>query len=83
MHPLISKLLRSLCNCQGKPYPIIVVKGNKKPALKGCSFYWTTPSGKTIVRHPAAYKWPTKYHNSTLRIEVGDKWLEKRGIICL
>lgn len=31
----------------------------------GRSYYWTTPSGKTIVRHPNAYKWPTVYHAST------------------
>lgn len=41
----------------------------------GRSYYWTTPSGKTEVRHPSAYGWPTLYHASTRRVVVGADWI--------
>jgi hypothetical protein len=49
----------------------VVQLGSGKPALVGESYYWTTPSGKTIVRHPNAYGWRTLYHPSTLAVECG------------
>jgi hypothetical protein len=45
------------------------------PRTAGESYYWTTPSGKTIVRHPSAYRWPTWYHASTRRVQVGADWI--------
>jgi hypothetical protein len=45
------------------------------PRNAGESYYWTTPSGKTIVRYPSAYRWPTWYHASTRRVQVGEQWL--------
>jgi hypothetical protein len=64
----------------GRPinnYPVIVIPGGRlSPRLVGHSYYWTTPSGKTIVHHPNAYRWPKLYHGSTLRVYVGEQWLE-------
>ena len=45
------------------------------PRSVGQSYYWTTPSGKTIVHHPNAYRWPTWYHPSTRRVIVGEQWI--------
>lgn len=45
------------------------------PREVGRSYYWTTPSGKTIVHHPNAYRWPTWYHASTRRVIVGSDWI--------
>lgn len=72
---LISKLVRRELGLSGSPYPIVFVDGFAAPALKGRSYYWTTPSGKTEVSHPNAYGWPTVYHASTRRIEVGKGWV--------
>ena len=55
--------------------PVEVVAGDAAPHLAGRSYYWTTPSGKTEVRHPNAYGWPTLYWPSTLRVVVGQEWL--------
>lgn len=68
---LVSKVVRQLVGAPGSPYPIVFVDGSQAPRLVGRSYYWTTPSGRTEVRHPNAYGWPTLYHPSTLRIEVG------------
>lgn len=57
--------------------PIVIVDGNAAPHVTGHSYYHTTPSGKTIVRHPAAYRWPTQYHCSTRRVEVGADWIKE------
>jgi len=60
---------------------VVVVGGSKKrnsqPKLVGNPGYHTTPSGKTIVNHPSAYGWPTVYHCSTERVEVGREWIRK------
>ena len=58
--------------------PVEVIDGDAAPTLAGRSYYWTTLSGKTEVRYPNAYGWPTKYHHSTLRVEVGSEWLAAR-----
>jgi hypothetical protein len=55
--------------------PVEVVPGAQAPSVAGETYYWTTPSGKTIVRHPNAYGWRTLYWPSTLRVEVGADWL--------
>jgi len=57
--------------------PVRVVEGDAtvEPKVVGRSYYWTTPSGKTEVRHPNAYKWPVRYWPSTLRVEVTRSWL--------
>lgn len=51
--------------------PVVIVDGAAPPTIRGRSYYWTTLSGKTIVRYPNAYRWPTWYHHSTLRVVVG------------
>jgi len=56
---------------------IEVVPGHARPHLEGEPGYFTTPSGKTVVRHPSAYKWRTVYHLSTYRIEVGATWVRR------
>lgn len=51
-----------------------VVPGDAAPHVAGDSGYYTTPSGKTIVRHPGAYGYRTVYHCSTERVDVGADW---------
>jgi hypothetical protein len=77
----ISKAVRSEINLSGTPYPIVITGDDKSPAIAGESYYWTTPSGKTIVRYPNAYGYRTLYHASTRRIEVGRDWLFARGLV--
>ena len=60
--------------------PVEVVAGASAPHFVGQSYYWTTPSGKTIVHHPNAYGYRTWYHHSTLAIEVGADWLTPRTL---
>lgn len=56
--------------------PVKVIPGGAlAPRELGESYYHTTLSGKTIVRYPNAYGWPTKYHCSTRRVVVGEYWL--------
>jgi hypothetical protein len=81
LHNYIKQLIRKEANCVGKPYRIIIIHGNSRPKLTGNSYYWTTPSGKTIIRHPNAYRWAKIYSPSTRRIEVGINWLHRRGIL--
>ena len=76
----LSKTVRTAAGLSGTPYPIVPVAGTQAPRLQGRSYYWTTPSGLTEVRHPNAYGWPTLYHGSTLRIEVGRGWLFANGL---
>lgn len=57
-------------------YPIQVIDGSSPPKRCGRSYYWTTPSGKTEVRHPNAYGWRVVYHASSLHVTVGRCWLE-------
>jgi hypothetical protein len=45
------------------------------PRTVGQSYYWTTPSGRTIVHHPQAYGYRTLYHASTRRVIVGEQWV--------
>jgi len=52
----------------------IIPKSELPPQLIGESYYFTTPSGKTIVRYPMAYQWKTVYHPSTQVIVVGEWW---------
>jgi len=59
--------------------PVAIVEGDGAPRVAGDSYYWTTPSGKTIVHHHSAYGWPTWYHASTRRVEVGATWLVREG----
>lgn len=62
--------------------PVVVVPGARRPYLIGDSGYYTTPSGKTIVRSPQAYGWRTLYHPSTEEIRVGARWIARlRSVI--
>jgi len=56
---------------------VVIEEGNTRPQLLGESRYHTTPSGKTVVTYPNAYKHRTVYHCSTERITAGRKWIEK------
>lgn len=56
---------------------VVLPNSSSPPKTTGHGYYFTTPSGKTIVHHPNAYGYPTLYHGSTLAVEVGDKWLAK------
>ena len=76
----LSKVVREVAGQTGTPYPIQDVDGFAAPKLVGRSYYWTTLSGKTEVRHPGAYGWPTLYHASTRRIQVGRGWLIANGL---
>lgn len=66
---------------RGYQTPVRVVPGDSAPAVRGHGFFYTTPSGKTIVRYPKAYGWQTLYHPSTRRIVVGRAWLESKGLL--
>jgi len=60
-----------------KDAPIIIVEGDQSPNWKGCSFYWTTKTGKPVY-YPNAYRkaWgKTIYVRSSIRIEVGKNWV--------
>ena len=59
--------------------PLRVIRGHATPATTGFSYYHTTMSGKTIVHHPSAYKWPTLYHPSTRRVTAGAGWLVREA----
>lgn len=59
-------------------HPIVIVAGRSKPTRRGHDAYYTTPGGKHIS-HPNAYKWPKVRHGSTLRAEVGAKWVLARA----
>lgn len=72
---VVSPVVRAAAEQTGTSIPITIVEGDDAPQTQGKSYYWTTPSGKTIVRHPSAYKWPTLYHASTREIIVGRGWL--------
>ena len=77
-----SKVIRAAAGLNGTPYPIVDVDGFQAPRLVGESYHWTTPAG-TLVRHHSAFArrgWPTVYHSSTLRIEVGRGWLIQNGL---
>jgi len=56
---------------------VVIEEGNTRPQLLGESGYHTTPSGKTVVTYPNAYRHRTVYHCSTERITVGRNWIEK------
>ena len=57
--------------------PIRVVAGSRPPHETGEGFFYTTPSGKTRVHHPNAYKWRTLYHPSQRHVSVGAAWLTR------
>ena len=67
--------LRTLAgmDCSGS-LPVVLVPGNEAPHSEGTGYYYTTLSGKTVVHHPRAYKWPVRYWGSTRRVEVGERY---------
>lgn len=69
----------------GSRTPVRVVDGDSPPTLAGERGYHTTRSGRTVVRHPNAYRraggWYVVYHASTIRVEVGAGWLTDRGLV--
>lgn len=75
----IKRLCRLLCRTHNG-MRVEIVRGDTAPQLCGSRGYWTTLSGRTIVSHPSAYGWPTRYHCSTEVIRVGERWLQRRGV---
>lgn len=73
----VRRLVRSAAQAHAN-CPVVVIDGNQAPDLRGRSYYWTTMSGKTEIRHPNAYGWPCLYHRSTLRVVVGAEWLAQQ-----
>jgi hypothetical protein len=69
------RAVRQFANVRQSNMPIQVVPGAVAPHFAGESYYFTTLSGKTIIQHPAAYRWPMWYHASTRRVVVGSEWL--------
>jgi hypothetical protein len=53
--------------------PVRIVDG-VEVRIVGEGYYHTTPSGRTRVQYPGAYKWRTVYHASTLCVEIGRDW---------
>jgi hypothetical protein len=72
----LRRVIREYANSRNN-MPIDVVDGDNPPKVTGSGYYWTTPSGKTIIRHPNAYKWPKLYNRSTISIEVGSDFIWK------
>lgn len=74
--PYLRRMIRKNARgCHNASMPIRIVAGGKQPTVEGEPSYHTTPSGKTIVHYPSAYKWKTIYHPSTQRVEVGFNWI--------
>ncbi len=73
--PALRSALRSIAGAGGESCPVVAVEGDSAPRVAGRCYYGTTPSGRTIVQCPNAYGWPTLYHRSTRRVEVGIEWL--------
>jgi hypothetical protein len=57
--------------------PVFCRKQDAAFEVRGQGGYHTTPSGKTIVHHPSAYKWRTVYHASTLEVNVNPRFLAR------
>ena len=60
-----------------RPIVVSLDEPNAEPRIEGEGYYWTTPSGKTRVYYPNAYKWPTMYWPSTRRVVVGIRWVQQ------
>jgi hypothetical protein len=73
----VRSCVRNAAGMRGSSCPIVVVPGSSRPYSAGSAGYHTTPSGKTRVHHPGAYKWRTLYHHSTQRVEVGAEWVRR------
>jgi hypothetical protein len=80
------RFCRDVCELNSHYHPYVVVVSGKKshvgPMLVGRGYHWETKGGRD-VRHPSAYSkkgWSNLvYCHSTLRVEVGNKWLEANG----
>ena len=77
----ISRVIRLILKAKGKPWPIKDIDGFDEPRIVGYDAFWTTPSGKTVITHPNAYKWRKVYHGSTKTIVVGRGWLIQNGLV--
>jgi len=74
LYPGINTLMRQLAGHTGTHVIVRYLRGRKPAVLGGVAGHHTTPSGKTVVRYPGAYKWKTVYHCSTEHITVGTRW---------
>jgi hypothetical protein len=69
------RALRRLAKDDGSNTPIRIVPGNAAPHFCGTSAHYTTPKGKPIY-HPNSYVYHMVRHASTVRVEVGEDWLD-------
>lgn len=76
--PQIRTILRAAVGRESTTtMPVQVVAGDAEPRIYGEPAYHTTMSGKTIVHHPASYKYPTIRHATTEHVVVGWQFVPK------
>ena len=72
----------------GTNHRVVAVPGAAAPRLVGKGFFSTSACRAktrpcrvvhTVVDSPNAYKWKMDYHPSTLRVEVGQEWLDAQS----
>jgi len=57
-------------------HPVVLSENNAaEPSQRGSRHYWTSLKGRSVVHCPSSYGWPMLYHSSSIRIEVGARWL--------
>lgn len=76
---LRSRIRRAAGEPAGSTTPIQVVPGWAPPRVVGEPGWWSYPGG-TRIRHLSAARRHGRvvYHRSTIRIEVGHRWLDVR-----
>jgi hypothetical protein len=74
----IKRELRKIAGTTDTKIAVEIVEGSEAPQETGESYYWTTPSGKTRISHPNAYRWRKVYHGSTRAVTVGMGWLSDK-----
>jgi hypothetical protein len=76
----LRRAIKRHCGAPSHCDVVVMENGHKPPKIVGERGYHTTPSGKTVVTYPSAYKWRTVYHRSTARVEVSYMWITKNII---
>ena len=62
-------------------WPVVLAEDPESPPTKkGESWYFTSPGGQRRIAHPGSYGWPMRYHRSTYRVEVGERWLAQHPV---
>lgn len=71
-HKLVSRLWAE----DSGNHPVVLSENNAaEPSQRGSRHYWTSLKGRSVVHCPSSYGWPMVYHASSIRIEVGARWL--------